>query len=299
MIDKSKELHSSIELINDKVNFEGIVDQNDPISIDYTPPLGDNLGYTSLELFLLSISSCLGTSVLAFLRRMQKTINTFHIDSVGYRKQDHPTGFEKVVLNLKLTSRDVTSEDLMKVIKMSEETYCPVISMIKGNVEIIINFEINEENIIEIIDYSDDLKESIKILNYEWLEKYFHIEKGDIISLSNPKEEIIEKGGMIYYARLNNQIVGTVALLKKTDEIFEIAKMAVTADAQGYGIGTVLLEHCLNVAKQKSVQTLILYSNTKLESAIHLYRKYGFYEVELELGLYDRANIKMEKQIFS
>ena len=39
---------------------------------------------------------------------------------------------------------------------------------------------------------------------------------------------------------------------------------------------------------------MILYSNKKLESAIHLYRKYGFVEVELEEGLYERANVKME-----
>lgn len=153
------------------------------------------------------------------------------------------------------------------------------------------------EDRIEILDYTDKLKEPIKKLNYEWLEKYFHIEKGDVISLSNPKEEIIDKGGLIYYARMNNQIVGTVALIKKTEQIFEIAKMAVTKSAQGFGIGSMLLEHCLNIAKQKSIPKLILYSNTKLESAVHLYRKYGFYEVELEQGLYERANIKMEKYL--
>jgi len=150
---------------------------------------------------------------------------------------------------------------------------------------------------IEIIDYSDELKDPVRILNYEWLQKYFRIEEGDIISLSNPKEQIIDKGGCIFYAKSDNQIVGTASLLKKTDSVFEIGKMAVTGTAQGTGIGTMLLEHCLEVAKQKSIQKLILYSNTKLTSAIHLYRKYGFIEVEMEKGLYERANIKMEKYL--
>ena len=148
---------------------------------------------------------------------------------------------------------------------------------------------------IEIIDFSDDLKDPIRLLNYEWLQKYFRIEEGDIISLSNPKEQIIDKGGYIFYAKSGNQIVGTASLLKKSDGVFEIGKMAVTRTAQGSGIGTILLEHCLEVAKQKSIKKLVLYSNTKLTSAIHLYRKYGFIEVELEKGLYERANIKMEK----
>jgi len=150
---------------------------------------------------------------------------------------------------------------------------------------------------IEIIDFSDEICEPIKTLNYEWLEKYFQVEEGDVRSLSNPKTEIIDKGGFVFYAKLNHEIVGTASLLKKTDQIFELGKMAVTEKAQGFGIGTLLLEHCLKIAGQIGVQRLILYSNTKLKQAIHLYRKYGFVEVELELGLYERANIKMEKRL--
>ena len=153
------------------------------------------------------------------------------------------------------------------------------------------------QNKIEIIPFSDDQKEAIKTLNYEWLEKYFRLEQGDVVSLSSPKEQIIDKGGFIFYAKLNDEIVGTASLLKKNDSVFELGKMAVAEKARGFGIGTLLLEHCLNVAKQKQIKTLILYSNRQLESALHLYRKYGFYEIELEAGLYERADIKMEKQI--
>lgn len=152
-------------------------------------------------------------------------------------------------------------------------------------------------NNIEIINFSADLKEPIKSLNYEWLEKYFRLEQGDIISLSNPQEEIIDKGGFIFYAKLNGEIVGTASLLKKTETIFELGKMAVSGKAQGFGIGTLLLEHCLNFAREKGIQNIILYSNTSLETAINLYRKYGFTEIELESGLYERADIKMEKMI--
>lgn len=153
------------------------------------------------------------------------------------------------------------------------------------------------QNKVQIIPYSNDLKEAIKILNYEWLEKYFRVEQSDIQSLSNPNEEIIDKGGFIFYAKLNDEIVGTASLLKKTEDVFELGKMAVSEKAQGHKIGTLLLEHCLQFAKQKQIKTLILYSNTKLKSALHLYRKYGFSEIKLDEGLYERANIKMEKHL--
>ena len=150
---------------------------------------------------------------------------------------------------------------------------------------------------VEIIEFSEELSEPIKTLNYEWLEKYFRVEEGDVASLSNPQKYIIDKGGHIFYAKLNGEIVGTASLLKKNETVYELGKMAVSDKAQGQGIGTILLEHCLKIAKQKQITTLILYSNTKLQSAIHLYRKYWFEEVELESGLYERANIKMEKHL--
>jgi N-acetylglutamate synthase-like GNAT family acetyltransferase len=118
-----------------------------------------------------------------------------------------------------------------------------------------------------------------------------------VISLSDPKAEIIDKGGFIFYARMNNEIVGTFSLLRESDEVFELGKMAVTAKAQGHYVGNALIEHCFHVAKQKGIRKLILYSNTALSPAIHLYRKFGFKEVPLESGHYERANIKMERAL--
>lgn len=142
--DKSKGLTTSINLLNEKLHFEGNVNGNDPISIDYVPPFGENLGYTSLELLLLSISSCLGSSMLIFLRRMKKTISGFEIISNGIRRNEHPTGFKTIELHLKIKSPDITAGDIEKVIKLSEETYCPVWSMVKGNVEILVTHEIDK-----------------------------------------------------------------------------------------------------------------------------------------------------------
>lgn len=151
--------------------------------------------------------------------------------------------------------------------------------------------------LVEIINYSDELKEYLKTLNYEWLEEYFHVEEGDRLSLCNPQEYILDKGGFIFFAKRGEEIVGTASLLKKNDEVFELGKMAVSKNVRGSGIGKLLLEHCLEFAKQKQIASLILYSNTILGPAIHLYKKYGFTEIELEPGVYERGNIKMEKKI--
>jgi len=138
MPDKSKELNASISLINEKLHFNGIAGDNIPVSIDYTPPLGDNLGYTSLELLLLSLSSCIGSAILTMLRKMRKTITGLEINSKGIRREEHPTGFKTIYLEVNLKSSDTSVAELNKVIKLSEETYCPVWAMIKGNTEVMI-----------------------------------------------------------------------------------------------------------------------------------------------------------------
>ena len=153
----------------------------------------------------------------------------------------------------------------------------------------------NLENTVEIIPFTTELKEHIKTLNLEWLRKYFKVEPKDEIVLSNPQVEIIDKGGMIFYAKYNNQIIGTVSLIKINDFTFELSKMAVTDTIQGLGIGKKMMEHCLAVAKEKDIQKLILYSNRSLLPAIHLYEKFGFVEIDLEDGIYERADIKMER----
>ena len=152
----------------------------------------------------------------------------------------------------------------------------------------------NPNATVEIIPFSIEHKEAIKTLNLEWLHKYFKVEPKDELVLSNPVEEIINKGGKIYYALYDNEIMGTVSLIKMNATTFELSKMAVTERAQGLGIGKKLLEFCILEAKKNEIQKFILYSNRQLKPALHLYESFGFKEIPLESGVYKRADIKME-----
>ena len=147
---------------------------------------------------------------------------------------------------------------------------------------------------VEIIDYSPAYKDDIKRLNVEWLEKFFSVEPIDIKLLSDPEGEIINKGGLIFYAKRNEEILGTATLLYIDQDSYELSKMAVTPKAQGLGIGNKLMDHCIEVARKNNRSKLILFSNTKLQPAILLYRKYGFVETPLSESNYKRSNIKME-----
>lgn len=151
---------------------------------------------------------------------------------------------------------------------------------------------------ITIVPYSNEYRDHIKALNYEWLQKYFYVEQGDIEQLTDPQRFIIDKGGYIYFAKHKEEIVGTSSLMKTGEGEYELAKMAVTEKYKGLGIGQMLLEHCLKEARKLQATKLSLFSNTKLKSAIYLYTKYGFTEVPLPPEVhYARADIKMEKYL--
>lgn len=140
----SFELTAVATLINDKVKFSGISRDNEEIIIDYVKPVGDGEGYTSLELFLISLATCSGTSVLSLLRRMQKDVSGLKVTASGDRREVHPTYFKKILLHFELKSKDAEASDMEKALKISEESICPVWNMVKNNVDISYEYEIGK-----------------------------------------------------------------------------------------------------------------------------------------------------------
>jgi N-acetylglutamate synthase-like GNAT family acetyltransferase len=137
--------------------------------------------------------------------------------------------------------------------------------------------------------------EKFKSLNLEWLNKYFKVEPIDELVLNNPMREIIDKGGFIFMIQKNHETIGTLALIKKSKNLYEFSKMAIIPEERGNGYGNMAMKFLIQFAKNKNWSKLILYSNTKLKNSIHLYRKYGFKEMQLEKNLiYSRGNIKMQ-----
>lgn len=149
---------------------------------------------------------------------------------------------------------------------------------------------------ITIHPFSKELSKTFYNLNIEWLKTYFYVEPYDEEVLSKPELYIINKGGHIFFAKLDGIVVGTVALMPTNNStVFELTKMAVSPKHRGYKIGQKLMQYCIKFAKDENFTTLMLYSNTKLENAIYIYRKYGFIEIPVESNSpYKRSDIKME-----
>ena len=157
-----------------------------------------------------------------------------------------------------------------------------------------------ESDKVEIVDYKPSLKQHFKTLNYEWLSKYFEVEECDEKILSDPNKYILKNGGHIFFAGVNDKIIGTVAILNSGNRTYELAKMAVTEKWQGYGIGKKLALAVIDRARELGAHRLILATSPKLERAGRLYRSLGFVESKSKQNQncgYQRCTIFMELKI--
>ena len=145
-----------------------------------------------------------------------------------------------------------------------------------------------------IIEYEGKYYADFRRLNLEWLEKYNLAETHDLEILDDPQTTILDGGGVIYLAEADHEIVGTAALIKTGNRIYELAKMAVTQQWQGKGISKLLLEKCLHTARSWNARKLSLYSNSQLQAALKLYEKYGFHHVSAEGSPFITADVRME-----
>jgi N-acetylglutamate synthase-like GNAT family acetyltransferase len=152
-------------------------------------------------------------------------------------------------------------------------------------------------NHFQILDYRPDLQHHFERINKQWINEFFELEEFDKLQLENPDANIISKGGAIIFAQDNSQIIGTVALSKVEEGVYEMIKMGVSPEARGKKIGLFLGQQILEKAKAMGAHKVILYSNTKLGPALSLYRKLGFREATKECGKYGRCDVKMEIEL--
>jgi len=149
-------------------------------------------------------------------------------------------------------------------------------------------------NQIEIITYNKKYNDIFKKLNYEWLEEYFSVEPEDEKLLNNPEKYIIKKGGEIFFARINNEIIGTCAAIKIDKHSYELSKMAVTKKAQGKQAGKKLALSVIGFAFSKKAKYVTLLTNKKLFAAINLYKQLGFeIDTTIENKIYNRELFRM------
>lgn len=149
----------------------------------------------------------------------------------------------------------------------------------------------------EVVPYTPALKSYFEELNREWIEETFAIESHDTKLFKNPQKEVLDAGGEIIFVKVAGVIAGTCALLH-SDGSYELAKLAVTQDYKGLGLGELLCKEIIGRARKKKAKTLSLTTNSRLIPAVRLYEKLGFRETSRgQHPKYNRVDLCMELKL--
>ncbi len=85
-----------------------------------------------------------------------------------------------------------------------------------------------------------------------------------------------------WIAEIDGHIVGTVFLVRNSNSVGQLRLMLVEPEARGKGIGTRLIQDCLDFARAAGYSTVKLWTNSILIDARRLYEKAGFHLVHAE-----------------
>ena len=163
---------------------------------------------------------------------------------------------------------------------------------------------------VSLVTYDPRYAADFARLNYRWIEEYFAIESEDRAALDNPEAYAIDSGGEIFFVLEGNTVVGTVAMVpfkgdnpqaqqgRNPPRAYELAKMAVDPRYQGRGHSKLLMQACIDFAREHNAAEIVLITNDRLGPALALYTRAGFVAMPSNSDRrYARGNLEMRLRL--
>jgi putative acetyltransferase len=116
--------------------------------------------------------------------------------------------------------------------------------------------------------------------------------------LKTPLKKYGSPDGDLMLAYWNDDVAGCIALTKMKDAgACEMKRLYVKPEFRKNRIGRILIEELLTSAKERNYEKMRLDTFLKLESAVHLYKKYGFENISAYYNNPLPNVVYMEKQL--
>ena len=96
----------------------------------------------------------------------------------------------------------------------------------------------------------------------------------------NNLDKFEKPDGRLLLVEVDGQIAGTISLRKIRDDSGEIKRMFVRPKFRGKKLGNLMIEEVIEVAKENGYSKLYLDTAQYMSSAVTLYKKFGFEEIE-------------------
>lgn len=138
---------------------------------------------------------------------------------------------------------------------------------------------------IEIRSFSPNDQDRAKDLILDGLAEHFIVIDPTLNpDLNNIEESYLRQGSLFLVAELDDDLVGTGALVAETEDTGRILRVAVASSHRRMGIGRLLTKHLIKAANRFQFSQIVVETNDDWYDAIHLYQECGFTEYDRHDG---------------
>lgn len=118
-----------------------------------------------------------------------------------------------------------------------------------------------------LIENDESFKKYLDIQNYD--EEINHLE----MKYGMPD-------GRLYLIYCDEKLAGCIGLRKIDDQNCEMKRLYIRPEFRGKKLSSILVEKVIEDAKKIGYSYMLLDTLPFLQSAVHIYKKFGFYEIE-------------------
>jgi putative redox protein len=97
---------------------------------------------TPMEMVLMALGSCSAIDVVSILGKARTPAEDLRVEITAERRDAHPRIFTAIHMEYVVKASGIKPAALDRAIKLSEESYCSVAGMLRGNVAITSSFRL-------------------------------------------------------------------------------------------------------------------------------------------------------------
>ena len=119
--------------------------------------------------------------------------------------------------------------------------------------------------------------------------------EGEDLDITDIKKYYMDNNGDFEVIEFKGNIIGSYGVYRIDEETCELRKMYLDKNFQSLGLGNIMMENSIKLAKALGYKRVILQTNSVLYKALKLYEKYGFEEIKEKVC--ERCDLAMVRDI--